>query len=155
MSDGGLLTAVLEMAFAGDKGLEVSLPAAPEADRGSGDALAEVAAAFAEEIGLVIEVSAANEAEVVAAMAAASVPCVLLGSTTAAKHVKVAIGGGAAVVDAPLSELRDLWEATSFELEKRQCAADCVAQEKASLANRQVKITKGPRTLLEPSWHLR
>ena len=36
--------------------------------------------------------------------------------------VKVTVGGAESVLDAPLSELRDAWEATSFELEKLQCA---------------------------------
>jgi phosphoribosylformylglycinamidine synthase len=49
----------------------------------------------------------------------------------------VGIGEASLLIDAPLSELRDAWEATSFELEKLQCAVDCVAQEQASLANRQ------------------
>ena len=29
----------------------------------------------------------------------------------------------------PAAALRDTWEATSFELERRQCALDCVAEE--------------------------
>ena len=46
------------------------------------------------------------------------------------------VGGGAPVVDASMTALRDVWEATSFELEKLQCNPVCVAQEQAGLPTR-------------------
>jgi phosphoribosylformylglycinamidine synthase len=149
VSDGGLLTAVLEMAFAGDKGVELVLPTAPLADRGGDGSLASFAAAFAEEPGLIVEVDVASESELVAAMDAAAVPCILLGTTTVEKHVRVSIGDGAASISTPLCELRDVWEATSFELEKLQCSPECVVQERASLKSRQqplwtLTFTPGP-----------
>ena len=137
VSDGGALVALLEMAFAGNRGVEVELPAAPAAD-GGGSAAGLLAAAFAEEPGLLLEVSAAQAAAVTAQLAAADVPCVALGRTTAARHVRVSVAGEAApVVDAPLAALRDVWEATSYELEKLQTNPACVAQEQASLATRE------------------
>lgn len=42
----------------------------------------------------------------------------------------------AAAAAAACAGLRDTWEATSFELERRQCALECVAQEQAGLALR-------------------
>lgn len=39
--------------------------------------------------------------------------------------------------------LRDIWEATSFEIERLQAAEACVAEEQAGLASR-----------VAPSWHL-
>ena len=138
VSDGGLLTALLEMAIAGDVGIDVTLPAATNAaDVGTGGALAALAAAFAEEVGMVVEVGPAGEAALTKAMAAASVPCIKLGVTTGVKHVKVAIEKVAAsAVDEPLSGLRMLWEATSFELEKLQCNTACVEQERESMTRR-------------------
>ena len=137
VSDGGALVALLEMAFAGNRGVEVELPAATAAD-GGGSAAGLLAAAFAEEPGLLLEVSAEQAAAVTAQLAAADVPCVALGRTTAARHVRVSVAGEAApVVDAPLATLRDVWEATSFELEKLQANPACVAQEQASLATRE------------------
>ena len=145
VSDGGLLTAVLEMAFAGNIGIDVDLPAALAADSGS-SMLGALAAAFAEEIMLVVEVEGgAAEAELKRTMAAANVPCIHLGRTrlpSEPKRCHVSIGG-APVLDEQLVELRDTWEATSVELEKRQCHRGCVAQEASSLARRH-----------EPSWHL-
>ena len=42
-----------------------------------------------------------------------------------------------------VSELRDVWEATSFQIERLQAAEACVAEEQAGLASR-----------VAPSWHL-
>ena len=146
VSDGGLLTSVLEMAFAGDVAFDLDLPSAPAKDGGKGGGLAQLAAAFAEEVGLVVEVrGGASEKTLVDAMAAANVPCVRLGATRLAvepRRVAVSIGG-VPVLDASLSDLRDVWEATSFELEKRQCALTCVAQEQTNLPKRYA-----------PAWHL-
>jgi len=50
--------------------------------------------------------------------------------------VTVGGGGGAPVVNAAMTALRGVWEATSFELEKMQCNPTCVAQEQAGLATR-------------------
>jgi len=143
VSDGGPLVALLEMAFAGNRGLEVELPAATAAD-GGGSAAGLLAAAFAEEPGLMFEVAADQAAAVTAQFAAADVPCITLGRTTAARHVRVTVAGETApVVDAPLATLRDVWEATSFELEKLQTNPACVAQEQASLSTREA-----------PAWNL-
>ncbi len=136
VSDGGALVAALEMAFAGNRGLEIELPAAPAADGGAG-LLGVLASLFAEEPALLVEVAPPQLGAVTAQLEAAGVPCVALGKATAARHVVVRVAGQAApVVDAPLAALRDAWEATSFELEKRQCHPACVAQEQAGLAAR-------------------
>jgi phosphoribosylformylglycinamidine synthase len=54
VSDGGALVAALEMAFAGDAGFDIDLPAAPA---GAGGPLA---ACFAEELGALLEVAAGS-----------------------------------------------------------------------------------------------
>ena len=41
------------------------------------------------------------------------------------------------------SELRDTWEATSFQFERLQCAAECVSAEQSGLASREA-----------PEWNL-
>jgi len=142
ISDGGILTAVLEMAFAGDIGIDIKLPTATHAaDCGADGSLAKLAAAFAEEVGFIVEVSpGACEEALLATMRAAIVPTIRLGTTTTTKNVKVGVGYStsdeATLLDASVANLRDVWEATSFELEKLQCAPACVAQEQASLAVR-------------------
>ena len=127
LSDGGLLTAALEMAFSGDRSLSLDVPAA---------GASPLAPLFAEEVGLLLEVAPADEAAVLAAYAAAGVPCARVGSTKPrGTPVEVSVGG-AELLRAGVSELRDAWESGSFELEKLQCAPACVAQEQAGLAKR-------------------
>jgi hypothetical protein len=41
--------------------------------------------------------------------------------------------GGEIVLKKSMPLLRDLWEATSFALEKRQCELGCVTQEREGL----------------------
>jgi phosphoribosylformylglycinamidine synthase len=104
--------------------------------------------------GLVLEVSEAETEEVLAAYAAGSVPCYKLGSVVAADVVKVVCSsdsaakrqktdggvdaGAIVLLDCPHTQLAAVWEATSFELEKLQCDADCVGQEQASVGRRAV-----------------
>ena len=125
-SDGGLITTLLEMAFAGDCGLEVEVPAP------AGDPLA---ALFAEELGLVLEVADADVAAVQRTFGAAEVPCVVLGPTLPERRVCVRCAGRV-VLDADMAELRDLWEATSFALDRLQADPACVAAEQEGLARR-------------------
>ena len=46
-------------------------------------------------------------------------------------------------------ELRDAWEATSFRLEREQCAVECVDAEQRGLASRQAPSWSLPYT---PAW---
>jgi phosphoribosylformylglycinamidine synthase len=126
-SDGGLLTTLLEMAFAGDCGIEVDLGAS---------AAGAIAVLFSEELGLVLEVDAANEPSVRDAFRRNGVPCESIGSVVATRRVRVCVGGET-VLDEDLGALRDLWEATSFELDGLQANPDCVAEERAGLSNRR------------------
>lgn len=135
-SDGGLVVALLEMAFAGNCSIDVTVPNAS----GSGD----FATLFNEEAGLVIEVAASNVAGVIDAYTKQGVPCVEIGSTAASgDSIKIAVGGSAPCVDDKMTSLRDVWEATSFHLEKRQRNPNCVAQEEAGLKSRKA-----------PQWNL-
>jgi phosphoribosylformylglycinamidine synthase len=128
VSDGGLVTAVLEMAFAGNCGLRVDLP------NPTGDALG---ALFAEELGMVLEVAEADADGVAARFSAVGVPCHSIGSAlTGSRAVSVSVGGEEHVAG-DVGELRDVWEATSFKLEREQSAGGCVDQEEAGLRARQ------------------
>ena len=80
---------VLEMAFAGNCGVSVDLPAAGAADSSHG----AMAALFAEELGLVLEVAPEHEAAVLAAYAAAGVACARIGATLATADVSIAVAG--------------------------------------------------------------
>ena len=128
-SDGGLATTLLEMAFAGDCGIDVDL-------RTEGAGADPLAVLFAEELGLVLEVEPDDLDEALAVFAENDVPCVAIGRTLAEPAVRIRLGGEL-VLDDDLRELRGLWEATSFELERLQADPAHVAQEQAGLRRRR------------------
>jgi len=132
-SDGGLITTLLEMAFAGNCGIDVAMPVEqPAASESAADA---VAALFSEELGLVMEIDPGNEARILDAFRRAEVPCLPIGSTTEEPMVRVLLGGQE-VLNEEMRELRDLWEETSFEIDNLQANPECVAQERDGLRNR-------------------
>lgn len=134
-SDGGLAVTLMEMAFAGNCSITVDIP---EAD-GSG----EIGTLFSEEAGLVIEVSEADAMATIAAYKAAGVPCVEIGTAAVGDSIIIAVGGAEACIDEKTTVLRDVWEATGFQLEHRQRNPECVAQEEAGLKSRKA-----------PEWNL-
>jgi phosphoribosylformylglycinamidine synthase len=126
-SDGGLVTTLLEMAFAGNCGLEVEIDAANGID--------PVAALFAEELGLVMEVAEADASRAQAAFADAGLPCQVIGRGVATPEIRIRVGGRE-VLRADMRDLRDRWEATSFRLELEQAEPGCVAAEREGLRHR-------------------
>ncbi|UCF19585.1 MAG: phosphoribosylformylglycinamidine synthase, partial [Gemmatimonadota bacterium] len=126
-SDGGLIAALLEMAFAGNCGLDVSI-----ADDGTRDPIAFL---FAEELGLVLEVNPADEAAILESLRDAGAPCVPIGRTSADPAVRIRFGERA-VIDEDMRDLRDLWEETSFQLDRLQANPDCVELERRGLRER-------------------
>lgn len=131
-SDGGLITTLLEMAFSGNCGLDVTIP-------GAGDPLEML---FSEELGVVCECSEAGWKEVKQALNVAGVPWALLGNSTVEKHVRIRCNGEA-VLDEPMQLLRGWWEETSYQLERLQSNPECAAAEKANIYDR-----KGPTYVL-------
>jgi len=127
-SDGGTLVAALEMAFAGNCGLDLNIPA--------GDGVTPLAALFAEEAGYLVEVAHGNVDVVLARLAAAGLDARRIGFTTASPVVTVSVNG-VRVLTSSTPALRDVWEATGFELERLQCDPACVASEQATLAKRR------------------
>jgi phosphoribosylformylglycinamidine synthase len=125
-SDGGLATALLEMAFAGNCGIEVDL------DVPGRDAIPTL---FAEELGLVLEVAPEHVQRTLDWYRAGDVPCVEIGRTVREPRVRIACRGEI-VLDDDMRVLRDLWEATSFRLEQFQANPACVAQEEEGLRTR-------------------
>ena len=140
VSDGGLVTALLEMAFAGNTGIDVTLPLPSAA---GDDAL--LSSLFAEELGLVLEVALSDVPAVRAAYHAAGVPCIQLGAVASHGRCVIRVGDAKSTpcIDAPCAALRDVWEETSFRLERLQSSPATVAEEQAGLAARKA-----------PTWHL-
>ncbi len=129
-SDGGLVTTVLEMAFAGNTGIEVDLPF---------DAADAIPVLFSEELGLVLEVDEVDVETVLSDFRGADVPCLEIGTVTDGTGILIRMNG-TPVLDADLRELRDTWESTSFALDALQADPSLVAQERDGLRTRT-----GPR----------
>ncbi len=126
-SDGGLVTTLLEMAFAGNCGIDIDIRVAETDD--------PIAFLFSEELGLVLEVAPENEAYALSTFVKAAVPCAVIGETAADAEVRVKFNGGEVLVD-DVSQLRDVWEETSFRLDWLQANPDCVDQERTGLSGR-------------------
>ncbi|XP_012683728.2 phosphoribosylformylglycinamidine synthase isoform X2 [Clupea harengus] len=129
VSDGGLVSCLLEMAFAGNRGIEVDL-----LSQGSG--VLEVL--FSEELGLVLEVSERDVTRVCQSYTDAGLLCHLVGRTAGfgpESTVRMRVDGQE-VLNEPLPKLRALWESTSFQLERLQANPLCVQQEEEGLARR-------------------
>uniref|UniRef100_A0A7N9DC60 phosphoribosylformylglycinamidine synthase n=1 Tax=Macaca fascicularis TaxID=9541 RepID=A0A7N9DC60_MACFA len=140
VSDGGLITCLLEMAFAGNCGLQVDVPVAGV------DVLSVL---FAEEPGLVLEVQEPDLAQVLKRYWDAGLHCLELGHTgEAGPHATVRVSVNRAVVlEEPVGELRALWEETSFQLDRLQAEPRCVAEEERGLRERM-----GPSYCLPPTF---
>jgi phosphoribosylformylglycinamidine synthase len=145
-SDGGLVTTLLEMAFAGNCGIDVDLrterpagranpPAATDSDAAAAST-GPIAALFAEELGLVIEIDPHDEPRVLDAFRRADVPCAMIGSTVEEPTIRIRMDGNEVLND-DMRDLRDVWEETSFEIDSLQANPECVEQERTGLRDRK------------------
>ncbi|MGH0142820.1 UNVERIFIED_CONTAM: hypothetical protein FKN15_076654 [Acipenser sinensis] len=143
VSDGGLISCLLEMAFAGNRGIEVDLPL-------DGAEVLEVL--FSEELGLVLEVRESGVAQVCERYRDAGLSCLTIGRTRGLgpySMVKVSVRGQEVLCER-MTSLRGLWESTSFQLERLQANPVCVQQEEEGLANRtgpNYKLTFDPAVI--------
>jgi phosphoribosylformylglycinamidine synthase len=126
-SDGGLITTLLEMAFAGNCGIDVAFGGAPNSD--------PLSRLFSEELGLVLEVDEGDVETVVEVFESADVPCEVIGRTVIEPEIRIVVGGQEVLL-ADMRKLRDTWEATSFRLELEQADPGCVAAERDGLRER-------------------
>ncbi|CAF2064768.1 unnamed protein product [Brassica napus] len=133
ISDGGLIVAALEMAFAGNKGVSLNLDS-------NGISLFETL--FSEELGLVMEISSKNLDAVLEKLRGFNVAAEIIGKVTDSPLIEVKVDGITHLSE-ETSFLRDMWEDTSFQLEKLQRLASCVEMEKEGLKLRH-----------EPNWKL-
>lgn len=133
ISDGGIIVSALEMAFAGNCGLQLNLPS-------NGYDLLHVL--FAEELGLILEVSADNLDKVRQKLEASGITGEFIGKVTASPVIDLSVDGVSQLKE-ETSYLRDIWEDTSFQLEGLQRLASCVKLEKEGLKSRRA-----------PSWKL-
>ncbi len=124
-SDGGLLTTLLEMAFAGRCGLDIKLPR-------NADALAEL---FSEELGAVIQVRHADMDEVEQLIQEAGLSDCTYDVAALRDDEKIIVTQrGEILVDATRAELQQLWSQTSYQVQKLRNNPDCADQEFAQIA---------------------
>ena len=135
-SDGGLLTTLLEMSFAGDCGLDINLPQPPVG-------INAMALLFAEEVGMVLEVATGCSAAIVEALVKAGVSAAVIGRSLAHKDITIRVGDAIVLPTQSMTTLRDVWESTSFALDALQCNPVNVASEQALM-----------KTRTRPAYHL-
>lgn len=126
-SDGGLITTLLEMAFAGNCGIEISIDTAQglKNQRMEEEILAVL---FSEEAGMVIEYMPEEEENILSVFKQCDVPCRIIGKTLQEKRISVNANGTIAL-DEDIRVLRSVWEDTSHHLDMLQANPDCVIEE--------------------------
>lgn len=82
-----------------------------------------------------LKVKRSDKDAILAELEAAGVTCSAIGKVTSDPKIVVSVDGEVHV-DKPTSYLRDLWEETSFTLEKLQRLESCVEQEQQGLKDR-------------------
>jgi phosphoribosylformylglycinamidine synthase len=129
-SDGGLIITLLEMAFAGNCGIDVDLGRQKQED--------EIAYLFSEEIGLVIEYLPENEADIISVLYKVALPYQVIGSTTSDKMINIRVNKKP-VLSEYMTVLRDIWEETSYRLDLMQRNPENIREERRNIYDR-----KGP-----------
>jgi phosphoribosylformylglycinamidine synthase len=119
-SDGGLLAALCEMAFAGRTGLRIAL---------DGLGADVVAALFAEELGAVLQIRRSDRERVLARFAASPALDVHVIGKPSHDDVIRFEHGGEVVLEAPRSELHQVWRETSYRLQALRDDPDCAREE--------------------------
>ncbi len=139
VSDGGLITTLLEMAFSGNCGISIDIKS-EEIVRSDKDIISmALNLLFAEELGIVLEVLDENVNTVYQAYTEAGLNCNKIGYTAIPGQegiVKVSVDDVVVLQDR-MTSLRDVWEATSFQLARLQSNPKCVMVEESSLCTRK------------------
>jgi len=123
-SDGGLLTTVMEMAFAGHCGLSLTLDSVAES-------AAEIPAIlFNEELGAVIQVRQDATPDILAQFSAAGLAeCVsVIGQPINNAHVNITFNGDT-IFEGQRRLLQRQWAETSYQIQRLRDNADCADQE--------------------------
>jgi len=128
VSDGGLVTTLLEMAFAGNCGLSIRMEG-PWTD---------LETLFAEELGAVIECKESDVPRVVRTLDSFGVRSSVIGETSEEKKILVSYNART-VLESAMPLLRQWWEDTSYHIERLQMNPDCAEEERKNIFDR-----KGP-----------
>lgn len=149
VSDGGLIVTLLEMAFSGNCGLEVHITSSANMrkseDRESAAAdsklpdfpASAIPLLFAEEAGLVMEYSPDDEQRVFAVLKESAVDFRVIGGTASEKSIRVHCNNSL-VLDESMEDLRQVWEETSYRLDRLQTDPGCADEERKNIFERTV-----------------
>lgn len=121
-SDGGLIVTLLEMAFGGNCGFKINVQGWESA----------IASLFSEELGIVLEIRKDMLAEVKYAFDLAGIVYDEIGKTTVEPLINVSYNGET-VLEEKMHILRQVWEETSYQLERLQMNPDCADEEKKAI----------------------
>ena len=121
-SDGGLIVTLLEMAFGGNCGFKINVQGWESA----------IASLFSEELGIVLEIRKDMLAEVKYAFDLAGIVYDEIGKTTVEPLINVSYNGEV-VLQEKMHVLRQVWEETSYQLERLQMNPDCADEEKQAI----------------------
>jgi phosphoribosylformylglycinamidine synthase len=128
ISDGGLVTTFLEMAFSGNCGLKIRMD-------GPWNAFERL---FAEELGVVIECQVSDVGRVLEILYSFDLSPSIIGETTEDKKILVAYNSQK-VLESDMRVLREWWEETSYQIERLQMNSQCADEERKNIFDR-----KGP-----------
>ena len=125
-SDGGLITTLCEMAFAGRCGLDINLS-------GLGEILPVL---FNEELGAVIQVRHSDVDNTLATLRESDLAHYshVIGTCRDDQHIVVAVNGSK-VIDAPRSRLQSYWAETSYQMQRLRDNPDCAKEEFEAIAD--------------------
>jgi phosphoribosylformylglycinamidine synthase len=128
ISDGGLITTFLEMAFAGNCGLSIRMdgPWSP------------IERLFAEELGAVIECHSSDVRKVIEILDSFHLRSTVIGETTEEKKILLTYNLQK-VLESSLCVIREGWEETSYQIERLQMSSQCADEERKNIFDR-----KGP-----------
>ena len=118
-SDGGLLTTLCEMSFAGRIGVEIKIP----------DTVNDVIAyAFNEELGAVLQVKSGEADSICKAFSMHGLNATVIGNTQANRSIEFT-HKTVSLLNKPIQELQGLWHETSHQIQSLRDNPECAKQE--------------------------
>jgi len=145
ISDGGIITTLLEMAFAGNCGLRIRVD-------GPWSPLERL---FAEELGAVVECLGNDVRKVLEILYSFHLSPSIIGETREEKKILVTYHSQK-ILEADMRVIREWWEETSYQIERLQMNSQCADQERKNIFDRKgpsyvipFKPKPTPRPILE------
>lgn len=150
ISDGGIITTLLEMAFSGNCGLDLEIGDFMIDDliigRDPINLQLPIKLLFSEEAGLVFEYDTKVEKEIMSILRDYIIPYQIIGKTVDEKRIRIKMNGST-ILDEDMRVLRSIWEETSYQIERLQADPECADEEKKNIfamKNPPYKLTFKP-----------